>query len=256
MGSPGSTRTATKIRYHSYFGPQHDVSFDGGTARRLGLHQRPALDSGEAASFYAPLTADPAGGRHGVRRASARLADDRQRRRPCVPRQVLQRAHRRLRPPAEAMRRLAAARRRPPATSPAATRTTTWSPSSGPRATSHTLWAGTRKGGIYVSTNANAADPPSVTYTRLRRRALGLPQRFPSEHRHRPGEPEPCLHLVLGLFGVLPRRPRLRGDGATPRPGNGTAKDLSADLGDQPITDLVSLAVRLARSTHRPTSAW
>ena len=52
---------------------------------------------------------------------------------------------------------------------------------------SGTLWAGTRLGRIYVSTNANAANPATVKYKRYDVK-LGLPHAVPVRHL---GRPEP-----------------------------------------------------------------
>jgi hypothetical protein len=98
------------------------------------------------------------------------------------------------------------------------------------------LWAGTRLGRIYVSNNANAA-AGSVTYTRLDQSA-DLPQRFPSGIAIDPANPN---HAFISYSGYTEYSPGGHVYEVTFNPGAGTATatDLSADLGDQPVTDVV-----------------
>ena len=58
-GSPAFDPSTSSIRYHSYYAPQHDVSFDSGSPTSWDCISDPLLASGEAASFYTPFTADP-----------------------------------------------------------------------------------------------------------------------------------------------------------------------------------------------------
>ena len=58
-GQSGFNVGDSRIRYHSYFAPQHDVSFDNGSPPSWDWISDPLLNSGEAASFYTPFTADP-----------------------------------------------------------------------------------------------------------------------------------------------------------------------------------------------------
>jgi hypothetical protein len=102
-----------------------------------------------------------------------------------------------------------------------------------------TLWAGTRKGGLYVSTNADAASPGAVTYQRYDTK-LGLPKRFPSGIWVDPAKPN---HAYLSYSGYSAYSPggHVYEVTVNPATGNGTAKDLSANLGDQPVTDVVAV---------------
>ena len=139
---------------------------------------------------------------------------------------------------------------------PGATPATTWSPSSAPpKPGSRTLWAATRKGDLYVSSNANAADPTTVAFTEYDD-ALDLPNRFVSSIAVDPSNPN---HAYLSYSGYSAYSPAGHVYDVTidPATGTGTAKDISGSstdgLGDQPVTDLVD-SPRRRRSTRRPTS--
>jgi hypothetical protein len=238
-GQSGFNATSKAIRYHSYFDPQHDVSFDNGSPRSWDWISDPLLGSGEAASFYTPFTADPTvggtvfDGLQHVWRTTDNGGD----------RAFLDRYCNELtgdfnNAPHECG---------------------DWKPLGGPAAgdlsrgdagnyvvaveraasDSSTLWAGTRKGSIYVSTNADAADPRAVTYKRYDTR-LKLPKRFPSGIWVDPANPN---HAFISYSGYSAYSPGGHVYEVTinPTAGNGTATDLSANLGDQPITDIVSV---------------
>ena len=99
------------------------------------------------------------------------------------------------------------------------------------------LWAATRRGRLFISTNANAADPSTVTFTRLDRTAEGgpLPTRFISGISLDPKDP---YHAVVSYSGYSAYASGGHLYDVHFRPGSGTirAKDISGDLGDQPIT--------------------
>jgi hypothetical protein len=236
-GQSGFNPSSTKIRYHSYFGPDHDVSFDGGTPRGWDFISDPLDGSGEAASFYVPLTADPhvAGtvfdGLQHVWRTTDNGGDRAFLDKYCN--EVTGDYANRPKPCGD------------------------WQPLGGKagdlsggdvdnyvvaveRATSvgsHTMWAATRKGDLYVSTNANAPDPKAVKFKRFDEK-LGLPNRFVSSIAIDPSNPN---HAYLSYSGYSAYSPggHVYEVTVNPKTGSGTAKDLSADLGDQPITDLV-----------------
>jgi hypothetical protein len=99
------------------------------------------------------------------------------------------------------------------------------------------LWAATRRGRLFVSTNANASDPASVSYTRVDRTAVGgaLPTRFVSGISLDPANP---YHAVVSYSGYTAYAAggHLYDVTYDPATKTVTAKDISADLGDQPIT--------------------
>ena len=101
-----------------------------------------------------------------------------------------------------------------------------------------TLWAGTRQGHLWISRNANAADPAAVQFTAVD--AAGLPGRFPSSITIDPGNPNHAWVSCSGYSAYTPTTPGHVFDvRVNPDTGAATAVDLSFDLGDQPVTDVV-----------------
>ena len=103
--------------------------------------------------------------------------------------------------------------------------------------TTNVLWAATRRGRLFISTDANAADPSSVTFTRLDQTAVGgaLPARFISGISLDPSEP---YHAVVSYSGysAYAAGGHLYDVTYDPATKKITAQDISADLGDQPLT--------------------
>jgi hypothetical protein len=101
-----------------------------------------------------------------------------------------------------------------------------------------TLWVATRQGHLWISRNANAANPKAVQFSPVT--ATGLPGRFVSSITIDPTDPNHIWLSYSGYSAYTPATPghvfELRGNPAT---GAATATDRSADLGDQPVTDLV-----------------
>ncbi len=58
-GQSGINAVVPSVRMHTYFGPQLDVNFQGTATLGWDWVSDPLLGSGEAASFYPPLIADP-----------------------------------------------------------------------------------------------------------------------------------------------------------------------------------------------------
>ena len=96
----------------------------------------------------------------------------------------------------------------------------------------------TRQGHLWISRNANAADPAAVQFTEVD--AAGLPGRFLSSITI-----DPARRITRGspTRATRPTRPSTPGHvfdvRVNPDTGAATAVDLSFDLGDQPVTDLV-----------------
>jgi hypothetical protein len=101
-----------------------------------------------------------------------------------------------------------------------------------------TLWVATRQGHLWVSRNANAANPKAVQFAAVT--PAGLPGRFVSSLAVDPTDPNHVWMSYSGYGAYTPSTPghvfEVR---VNPRTGAATATDLSADLGDQPVTDLV-----------------
>ncbi|MEO5711285.1 MAG: hypothetical protein ABIQ59_15865 [Nocardioidaceae bacterium] len=235
-GQSGFNVDNAKIRYHSYYAPQHDVSFDGGSPTGWDFISDPLLASGEASSFYTPLTADPTKGgtvfdglQHVWRTpdnggdrpfldqyCNELTGDYGNRPKACGDWQKLGGAAGDLSGGNRANYVVAVERA---------------------QSNDNTMWAATRLGGLFISANANAADPNAVTYQRIDQN-LGLPKRFVSGIAIDPANPN---HAFVSYSGYSAYSPgghvyEVTVDSKT---GQGTAKDLSANLGDQPVTDVV-----------------
>ncbi|MDX6732703.1 MAG: hypothetical protein QOC54_2651 [Baekduia sp.] len=101
-----------------------------------------------------------------------------------------------------------------------------------------TLWVGTRQGHLWVSHNADAASPAAVQFTPVT--AGSLPGRFVSSIFPDPTDPSHAWVSYSGYSAYTPSTPGHVFDvRANPDTGAATASDLSDDLGDQPVTDLV-----------------
>jgi hypothetical protein len=112
------------------------------------------------------------------------------------------------------------------------------------RADAGTLWVGRRRGGVFVSTNANAASAASVRFTPI---ALPTtPDRFVSSIHVDPADADHAWVSFSGYDAYTPGKPGHVFEARFDR-GGGTATwtDLSGTpgqagaIGDQPVTDLV-----------------
>lgn len=231
-GQSGFNVDSSRIRYHSYYLQQHDVSFDGGSPTGWDWISDPLFATGETASFYTPFLADPTvggtifDGLQHVWRSTDNGGD----------RAYLDQHCNEL-------------------TGDFSGTCGDWVPLGGAagdlsggdtanyvvaveRSTSndHTMWSATRKGDVYLSDNADAADPASVTYTKLDD-ALGLPNRFVSGIYIDPANP---YHVWMTFSGYSAYSPGGHVYDVTwdPATGTGTARDISGNLGDQPVTDI------------------
>jgi hypothetical protein len=101
----------------------------------------------------------------------------------------------------------------------------------------NTMWVGTRRGRIFVSQNASAANPDDVTYRRIDTPAQ--PRRYPSGISVDANDPN---HAVISFSGYNAYTPTTPGHvfDVHFNPGTGTAvwTDISNDLGDQPVLDV------------------
>jgi hypothetical protein len=103
---------------------------------------------------------------------------------------------------------------------------------------SGTLWVGTRQGHLWVSHNADAASPETVQFSEVK--AGALPGRFVSSIAVDPTDAGHVWASYSGYSAYTPTTPGHVFDvRVDPGTGEGSATDLSADLGDQPVTDLV-----------------
>jgi hypothetical protein len=107
------------------------------------------------------------------------------------------------------------------------------------RAKDHdTLWASTSAGRLFVSKNANAADPATVTFTRIDTTAQ--PNRVPVAISVDPTDPNHAIVAYSGYNANTPTTPGHVFDVVfDPVAGTATFTDLSNDLLDQPVNDVV-----------------
>ena len=103
-----------------------------------------------------------------------------------------------------------------------------------------TMWASTDSGRLFITNNADATNPDEVTYTRLDSLASNDPNRYISSIYIDPANKN---HAWISYSGYNAHTPSTPGHvfEVTYNPGAGTATwtDLSYNLGDLPVTDLV-----------------
>ena len=104
-----------------------------------------------------------------------------------------------------------------------------------------TAWAATTTGRVFISKNVDADPAGAVTWTRLDSLAANDPNRFVSGIYVDPANPNRAWSRTPGFDVIDARRRRVTCSQVTYNPGAGTATwaDLSHDLGDLPINDVV-----------------
>ena len=233
-GQSGFNVKNPNIRYHSYYAPQHDVNFNGSDPMGWDWISDPLMNSGEAASFYTPLTADPIKGgtvfdglQH-VWRTTDNGGDQAALNQHC---------------------------NELTGDFPLGYTCGDWVPVgpdlSGANAGNYvvaiargldngTMWAGTRRGSLWVSKNVNAASASAVSFVQVN--DPRLPSRFISSIIVDPANPN---HAWLSYSGYSAYRAGGHVFEVWYSPITKTlsnVKDLSYDLGDQPITGLARIS--------------
>ncbi len=248
-GQSGIDAGDANIRMHSYYSAQHDVNFRGNDPLGWNWVSDRLLDSGEGSSFYVPLISDPrasgswfVGLQHVWRTkdnggsqaflekyCNEFTGDYGNRPEPCGD--------------WEALGGPAGAGEAGDLVSPlygadkggsyvvAVERT---------RSDKNTLWAATRRGRLFVSKNADAANAADVTFTRLD--SASTPTRFVSGIVIDRNDANHAWVSFSGYDAYAAAAGTATGHvfEVTYNPGSGTAtwKDISANIGDQPITDI------------------
>jgi hypothetical protein len=224
------------IRMHTYYGPNGDVNFNGNDPNDWNLWADPLTASNEAASFYVPLIGDPQisqtmfiGLQH-VWRTQDSGGNKAYLRQYCN--EITGQYNPTVHPCGDWVR-----------LGPDLTSTAFGADKAGnyvvaiERAPSNTntMWAATRLGRLFVSTNANAADAKSVSFTRIDTAAQ--PNRFISGIAVDPKDPNHAYVTFSGYNAYTPNTPGHVFDVYyNAQTGKATWKDISYDLGDQPIT--------------------
>lgn len=221
------------VRMHTYYGPNGDVNFKGSDPTGWDAFSDPLAASKEAASFYIPLIADPkiSGTMYAGLEHIWRTVDS------GGPQAYLD----------QHCNELTGDFKSPcgdwvPLGNATLTDTSYGSDRSGSyivaisRAASDasTLWAATRFGRLFISTNA-AAPAGSVTFTRLD--SAAQPSRFISGIAVDPANP---YHAFVTYSGYNAYTPTTTGHVFDvvydPTTGKATWKDISYSLGDMPVT--------------------
>ena len=103
-----------------------------------------------------------------------------------------------------------------------------------------TMWAGTGAGRVLISRNINAADPSTVTFTRLDDDSTATPNRAVSSIYADPTNPNHAIVTFSGFNVSTPTTPGHVFDVVfDPNSGLSTWTDISYDIGDQPVNDAV-----------------
>jgi hypothetical protein len=237
-GQSGYNAAAPNIRMHSYTGAQHDVNFNSDDPLGWNWISDPLLASGEASSFYVPLIADPlVGGTWFVGQQRVWRTNDNGGSQAYLEQHcneffgdfTVQCGD--WVPLGNASGNLVGAAY---GTSKggsyvvALARTNT---------DSHTLWAATRLGRLFISKNADAAAAGTVSFTRIDTAAQ--PIRFVTGIAVDPGNSNHAYVTFSGYNAYTPTTPGHVFEVIyNPLSATATWNDLSGNIGDQPVTGI------------------
>lgn len=257
-GQSGFDAVSTAIDYHSYYAPQHDVNFHGTNPNAWDWISDRLLGSGDAASFYTPFTADPVvggtvfDGLQHVFRSTDHGGDAAYEDKVCneltgtfagVCGDFTPLGNAKVDDNPNSKTYLAVSKNdsgdltgshygtaRAGGYIVALSRSTT---------DTHTMWAATRTGRVFLSRNIDAADRTQVSYKRVD--TANTPGRFVSGIAIDPADP---YHAFVSYSGYSAYSPgghvyEVRVNRAN---GNATWTDRSGNLGDLPVTGLVRAA--------------
>ena len=236
-GQSGFDAGDASIRYHSYYAPQHDVNFRGSDPTGWNWISDRLLGSGEAASFYTPLTADPKvpgtvfDGLQHVWRSTDNGGDPAYLTKHCneftgdfdpafpcgdfVP----------LGGPKLTGTEFGTDKRTGDYVVAIAR----------PVQDASTMWVGNRRGRLFISHNVNA-DAGAVTFTRIDTK--NTPTRFVSGIAVDPTDVNHAIVSYSGYNAYNPTAPGHVFDVRVNAAGTATFTDLSGNLGDMPITSV------------------
>ncbi len=238
-GQSGVDAVNPDVRIHTYYGPAPDVNFNGTDPLGWDWIGDPLENSGEAASFYVPLVTDPkVGGTAFVGMQHVWRTTD-----SGGPQAYLDQHCNEYTGDFTVAcgdwQPLGGAGGDLTGTSFGTTRAGEYvvATERAPGDTG-TLWAGTRIGRLFISKNADSADPAAVTYTRIDKTTT--PGRFVSGIWVDPAQPNHAWVSFSGYSAYTPTTPGHVFEVAyNPRTASATWTDRSYNLGDQPITDVV-----------------
>jgi hypothetical protein len=236
-GQSGFDVASPRIRFHNYYDATPEVNFHGSNPNRYLDIYDPLQMTDEARSFYTPFSADPkVGGRafsglESVWRTDVSSADEHSlvedgclayhlnpfRKTPCGDwRQLGANLTSTAFRPSRAGQYIVAVERAP--------------------SDSRTLWAATRTGRLFITQNANDT-PGSVSFRRIDRSTT--PGRFVSGIAVDPDHPHHAWISYSGYNAYTPSTPGHVFEARYhPDTHQATFKDLSHNLGDQPVTGI------------------
>lgn len=239
-GNSAINPSNSNIRFHTYYDPQIDVNFNGSSATGWDWLGDPLLGSGEASSFYMPVEADKtaAGTLYVGLQHVWRTTDN------GGPRAQLDKHCNELSgdftitcgdfvPLGGSAGDLSGTAY---GSDYAGAGNYVVSVAHAQRKT-NIMWAATRRGRLFISTNANAAEANSVKFNRLDQTATGdkLPTRFISGISLDPANPYHALVSYSG-YSAYAAGGHVYDVTYDPSTGKITSKDISHDLGDMPVT--------------------
>lgn len=236
----------SNIRYHTYYNPQMDVNFKGSDPKGWDWIADPLLDSNEASSFYIPVEADQT--------APGTLYDGLQHIWRTTDNGGVQAVLDKHCNELSGDFTISCGDFVPLGTAGAnnagdlsgsfygtdnAGRANYVTAIAHSQRKTNLMWAATRRGRLFITTNANAADASSVTFTRLDKTVTGdvLPVRFISGIQVDPTNPN---HAVVSYSGYTSYAAGGHVYDVTYNPATKTvnARDISGDLGDMPVLDV------------------
>jgi hypothetical protein len=237
-GDSGFDARQPRIHFHTYTSNQVDVNFQGNRPQTWDWIGDPLIFSGEPSAFYAPMLQDPvtggqifagedhvwrtrdSGGDSGFLDAHCNTTG--------------------LFGTSDLLFTGRCGDWQPigdPLVSSAGTKGGGWVAALARGTDTHTLWVGTRRGRIYISHNADAADPAAVTFTRID--TGSTPTRFPSGISVDPTNPNHAIITFSGYNAYATAAGTATGHifDVVYHPGTGTATwaNLDYDIGDQPV---------------------
>jgi hypothetical protein len=237
-GPAGFDAADPNVRVHTFFVGLADVNHHGADPLRWTFMSQPVFDSGENVSFYTPLITDPRvsgtifiGAQH-IWRTKDNGGDQAQLEAHCagpggVPQYDGAITCGDFQPLGDDLTT-------GPATDRGGSFIATIARAPGD---THTMWVSTRRGRLFVTHNVDATDPAAVTFTRID--TPTTPSRFISGIAVDPANPDHAFVSYSGYNAATPTTPGHVFDVSfDARRGRATFRDISADVGDQPITDV------------------
>lgn len=239
-GTVGIDAADSNIRFHTYYAPQIDVNFQGALLTGWDWVSDPLLASGEAYEFYPPTLSDPkVGGTMFIGLQHVWRTQDSGGPRAYLDLHCNEYSGDFKAPCGDWVPLgddLTLASAQPPLRDRAGGEVALVARSQGD---SGTLWTGTSRGRLFVSSNADAADPTAVVFTRIDD-STASPSRVISGIAIDPADGHHAFVAYTGYGAYTPYAPGHVYEVTVDRAGTAASfQDLSYNLGDLPVTALV-----------------